>query len=233
MEQKPYFDPQAAHNKNDIARGIENRHTEYYEKVLNINKDDVFLDMGCGYGIQAKKAALTCKKAVGVDFDADRVGKAIADCKMPNVSFRKIDIINPFDLGMRFTVIGLKDVLEHVPADKTVNVLKNAWYHLVPAGRVVIHKPSIHPPILSATSETAFVVTEELHLNDKRFAKVPPEHITFHSAISFILCMHKAGLAIQSFWMGTKAREGHDPGVDVVWNRNFVEWEIYAIGRKY
>ena len=99
-----------------MGDGIHPKHrlTKYHNFFTdNINSTDVVLDVGCGNGFNSYRIAEKAKKVVGVDFNEDYILFARKNYKRKNLEFLNQDIMD-FDNKMKFDVIILSNVLEHI-----------------------------------------------------------------------------------------------------------------------
>lgn len=111
---------------------------------LGVGPGGRVLDVGCGSGrwVRFLHGALRPSRLVGTDFASSAVellrGTAIGD--EAGVSFEQADITEPgLDLGERFDLINIANVLFHVPeAEKFQAALDNLRRHLAPGGRVLV-----------------------------------------------------------------------------------------------
>ncbi len=111
---------------------------EYAELVkgMPFRADDVILDMGCGAGLQTLLFGKHAARTVGIDPDANPVGRAISDQRecAPRIpaEFRVTTIENAgFAAGM-FSKVFSVCVLEHIP--DYMSALRECYRVLQPGG---------------------------------------------------------------------------------------------------
>lgn len=108
------------------------------------------LEAGCGSGnvLRFIERACTAGTVVGIDFRMEGLRHARARCSCPLVNG---DIrMPPFATG--FDLIGIFDVLEHLPDD--LEALRDLKALLNPGGRLLLTVPA-HPSLWSCSDETA------------------------------------------------------------------------------
>ena len=102
------------------------------------------LDVGCGHGMHALKAARRCREVIGLDRDAAALGIARRTARasgVANAAFLAADVEQPLPVrgGWADTVLCL-DVLEHVHArDRLLGEMRAA---LAPGGALLLAVPN-------------------------------------------------------------------------------------------
>lgn len=100
--------------------------------LLDPQKDETILDLGCGTGELTEKIATLCKEVVGVDNSPEMI--RAARNKYQAISFHHLDA-KAFDLGVTFDAVFSNAVL-HWITDPEI-VIKNINKHLRVGGRFV------------------------------------------------------------------------------------------------
>jgi 2-polyprenyl-6-hydroxyphenyl methylase/3-demethylubiquinone-9 3-methyltransferase len=113
----------------------------YIKELLGDLRGKRFLDYGCGGGMFTIYAALEgASEVVGVDAEATALSTAVHFARQERVhhlcSFIHNEEFPKFSSRVRFDVILMKDVIEHIPDDQ--GMLSNAAASLVPGGRLVL-----------------------------------------------------------------------------------------------
>ncbi|MCM3162333.1 glycosyltransferase [Metabacillus litoralis] len=158
-EVEQFYDQFLDYLKSDRSR--ENpRHTYLKNRLKGLLKpSDTVLDLGCGIGITTEYIkTLGVKEVLGVDLSPKLIEYARETVK--NVEFLVHDITR-LELGKKYDVITLCDVMEHVPREKyeeLFNVIKN---HLKEDGKVFISIPD--PQYLDFIRE---IMPEKLQIID-------------------------------------------------------------------
>jgi len=109
-----------------------------------IERSDIVLDLGCGYGQNSLKIAGKAKKVLGVDFDFNLLKLAIISAnqkKIRNAKFENLDLEQKLSFEDKlFDKIILLDVLEHIKKrDRLLNETKRV---LKPKGLAIIGVPN-------------------------------------------------------------------------------------------
>jgi uncharacterized protein (DUF2062 family)/SAM-dependent methyltransferase len=96
------------------------------------------VDLGCGYGITLSFAAFGdgSRRLVGCDLDAHRIAVARQALSALNADLSVADV-RSFDLPPAGLILIL-DVLQYLPADEQLGLLKRCCAALVPEGRLII-----------------------------------------------------------------------------------------------
>lgn len=101
-------------------------------RLLNPQKEDTILDLGCGTGDLTKKIADSCKKVIGLDNSKEMIQTAQA--KYPEISFHHADA-RDYQLNQIFDAVFSNAVLHWIPESSIV--IKNINKHLKIGGRFV------------------------------------------------------------------------------------------------
>ena len=132
MNQKPttkvvmnYYDNFLSHLKYDHERPNP-RHTKIKKDLSGIIKKDMnVLDLGCGTGITTHYIAELGAEVIGVDLSPKLIEFAKVNSAYENAEYMVSDITN-VDFGKKtFDVICLIDVMEHIPREKILDLIKN------------------------------------------------------------------------------------------------------------
>ena len=132
MNQKPttnvvkiYYDNFLEHLKYDHIRQNP-RHTKIKKDLSGIVKKGMnVLDLGCGTGITTHYIAELGAKVIGVDLSPKLIEFAKLNSAHENAKY-KVGDITRIDFGKKtFDVICLIDVMEHIPREKILDLIKN------------------------------------------------------------------------------------------------------------
>jgi uncharacterized protein (DUF2062 family)/SAM-dependent methyltransferase len=95
------------------------------------------VDLGCGYGIALSFAAFgdSSRRLVGCDLDERRIAVGRQALNSLNADLR-VEDVRTFDLPPA-AVILILDVLQYLPADEQLGLLKRCCAALVPRGRLI------------------------------------------------------------------------------------------------
>jgi trans-aconitate methyltransferase len=117
--------------------------------IQHLRKDDVIVDVGCGIGVATEAMAKRAKKGrvLGLDLSEQNIWYANRTVILPNVSFHSIDVVNNADkilklLPRRPNVITLCDVIEHIPEDHRVPLLRQLNHLGADNVRILLTFPS-------------------------------------------------------------------------------------------
>lgn len=102
-------------------------------KLLNPQKNETILDIGCGTGDLTKKIAKLSKKVIGIDNSNQMI--QTAQKKYPEISFIHADA-KDFQFDNKFDAIFSNAVLHWIPQADTM--IQNANRHLKIGGRYVV-----------------------------------------------------------------------------------------------
>ncbi|MBI4698327.1 MAG: class I SAM-dependent methyltransferase [Nitrospirae bacterium] len=106
------YDPDAYHHHpNPVVRYIESKRVRKVIDLLNLNKEEVLLEAGCGAGNILE--GLDCRKIIGVDLSLYMLGKA-RQKNIDHVHLLGADIESLPFRDQRFDKIICSEVLEHV-----------------------------------------------------------------------------------------------------------------------
>jgi trans-aconitate 2-methyltransferase len=156
----------------------------------NLRYDDVVVDVGCGIGIatEAMAKAAPCRLVIGLDISKENIWYAKKTITLANVSFHCVDVTeNPGAvlalLPRKPTVITMCDVIEHIPEDARVAMLRGFVNMCSNDLKVLLTFPSVYyQEFLRRESP------EELQIIDN---SIGPEVLSREA--------HAAGLSITSF----------------------------------
>jgi SAM-dependent methyltransferase len=115
-----------------------------YWYLAYIASEAAVLDVGCGHGMHALKAARRCRHVVGVDGNLESLGVALRSGKTfpsPNVAFFAADLEQGLPVqGNRFDTVICLDLLEHVhQRDLLLTEIRRA---LKPGGSMLLSVPN-------------------------------------------------------------------------------------------
>jgi ubiquinone/menaquinone biosynthesis C-methylase UbiE len=119
--------------------------------TAHIRKDDVVIDVGCGIGIATEAIARKAKAGtvLGLDLSEQNIWYANKTIALPNLSFRRLDIVSDADAIMPLlpkqpSVITMCDVLEHIPQDAVADMFRLYARIGAPDLKVLLTFPSGH-----------------------------------------------------------------------------------------
>jgi len=123
-------------------------------------RDKTVLDAGAGKGYGAYHLAKVggARRVVGVDLDDKSLRYAVSAYQIPGVSFQKMDVTATAFRPSCFDVVVCFETLEHLPAAKTGQFMREIVRVLKPDGVFVISTPN--RPVYSAISKTAGHINE-------------------------------------------------------------------------
>ena len=145
-ESKVELSPVIARNydtiMNSISFGKYDRFIKRAVKDMNIQPDDHILDLGCGTG---KNAALMLEHLgenghiTGIDLSTDMEKQFLQKHgKDDRVSFTRHRIDIPFEIEQEYDKILISFVIHGFPHEVRQAILKNAYAHLKPGGKLMI-----------------------------------------------------------------------------------------------
>ncbi|PIY69222.1 hypothetical protein COY90_01680 [Candidatus Roizmanbacteria bacterium CG_4_10_14_0_8_um_filter_39_9] len=106
--------------------------------ISHIKKNDVLLDMGCGYqAYLLTQVQNTIKKGVGIDVDAEsrKIGK--------NIEIRRFHFKDRFPFTDKtFTKITMLALIEHIEIASVTKLFRELSRILKPGGKVVLTTPT-------------------------------------------------------------------------------------------
>lgn len=165
---------------------------------MDINKEDIVLDAGCGDGFISTVIAKKAKKVVAIDIDANIIEWNKKTIKLNNLDFICVDITGELDFRRvpHFTKIICLDVLEHVK--QSADTIRNFALLLKPGGEVFITVPTGggHGSDVKAEVIEGHLKENMLQIIELKMIKAPPITANFKKYLELL----------QSFF-GYKARE--------------------------
>jgi len=123
------WDPELYDDKHDFVF----KFGEEIVKLLDPQKNEMILDIGCGTGDLTKKIAELSAKVIGIDNSSEMI--QTAQKKYPEISFIHADAKN-YQLDTRFDAIFSNAVLHWIPQAEIM--IRNANQHLKIGGRYVV-----------------------------------------------------------------------------------------------
>ena len=114
------WNPDLYDNKHDFVL----KFGEEIIKLLNLQKNEKILDIGCGTGDLTKKIAKLCEKVTGIDNSNEMI--QTAKKKYPEISFIHADA-KDYQLEYKFDAIFSNAVLHWIPQADIM--IKNARTH--------------------------------------------------------------------------------------------------------
>ena len=97
------------------------------------------LEVGCGTGNVLRTLVAACRTGTVMGIDLFQDGLEVARSRMPGVGLVRADAMHP-PFSVRFEVVGMFDVLEHLPDD--VGVLRALRQMITDAGALVVTVPA-------------------------------------------------------------------------------------------
>lgn len=124
--------------RDKLVEGLDQATVTWVRTQLQARQNPSLLDIGCGFGRWAEVLEGYYSKFVGVDVVQARVEAAQTDWGRPNRGFQVIPTVGDWTLEMTFDVILFITVIQHLPLDMTVAILKSATRHLAPGGVMLL-----------------------------------------------------------------------------------------------
>ncbi len=108
-------------------------------ELAKLDREDVVLDVGCGFGYLIKKIASKVKLCIGVDADISQVNQQVR--KMSNVKLVKTDV-RDLSLDIVPTKIFCVSVLEHIPEKDLEHMVSNIKKMMQKRGNLIVGLPT-------------------------------------------------------------------------------------------
>lgn len=134
--QKVYLKGEKKHYTHFVTKHTPTSEADEIIKETNWKSKKV-LDVGCGTGNFALKAAKMGAYVLGIDFAEEAIKIAKKIRKHPNLTFKNIDVVN---VKEKFDIIVSIGTLEHM--DEPYKILKKLKSHLKPNGKIIITTPN-------------------------------------------------------------------------------------------
>ena len=134
--QKVYLKGERKHYTHFVTKGTTSSEADEILKEINWKGKKV-LDVGCGTGNFALKAAKKGAIVLGIDFAEEAIKIAKKARKHANLQFEKLNVK---DVTEKYDVIVSIGTLEHM--DKPFNTLKILKKHLNPKGKIIVTTPN-------------------------------------------------------------------------------------------
>ena len=151
--------------------GVQSRwHHQKFEFLRRyLPKTGKLLDIGCGPGTFIGTLSNTGLDCTGIDIAPDQIDYATNNYGHSKARFISISL-DTFaeNSSERFDVITFVEVLEHLPEDVAVNMLKRARSLLLPGGRILVTTPNYHsawPFVEFLVNRIGEVKYEDQHIN--------------------------------------------------------------------
>lgn len=141
---------------------------ELYQNILPENEDSNILDIGCGTGHFLYYLE---KKGYKNNFGIDISRQQIKFCK-ENIT-KKVKNIDAFEFldrkENRYDVIAAHDLLEHIPKNESIKLMKLVYHSLSSQGCFIVRVPNMSNPFSSDSRYRDF--THELGYTEKSLAQ--------------------------------------------------------------
>lgn len=206
----------------------------YAAELIGDLRGKRFLDYGCGGGLFTVRAAVAgAALAVGVDAEESVLATARYHAAIEGVErlcrFVASERFPRFPAGMRFDVILIKDVLEHVPDDQAL--LDAAADALAPGGRLVVSTQNSLS--LNYAIQGSY---HRLFRGDKSWYGWDSTHVRFYTPFSLQRKLREAGLAVTA-WRSVYIvpyKLPRFPGSSRQFTRlDFLSWIDRTLGRAF
>lgn len=143
-------------------------HIFNFESSKRFVKNKIVLDVGCWTGQFEKLAYKISKKIVGIDPKAEAI--KLAKKELPKVDFLiagadKLPFSNSY-----FDTVLMMDVIEHLPKESEISVLKEIRRVIKPGGILIISTPNKH--FLSILLDPAYFLIGHRHYGMKEISKM-------------------------------------------------------------
>ena len=206
-----YADP------NPTRRSLHGARREWVEQSLaGVGPGTHILEVGVGCGIFTQFLSRTGAQVTAIDINPDFIESVQG---LPNVSAHVRDATRPFDIGNQDVVLS-SEVLEHVPPDRSLAMLREIRASLKPGGLFVLTTPQRYAMIELAARLLRFPVL--LALARKVYGDVDElGHINLLTASQLQRQLAAAGFCIEQqqrfgFYLPVIADFGGKTGRDVL-----------------
>ena len=165
--------------------GVQSRwHHQKFEFLKRyLPKTGKLLDIGCGPGTFIGTLSNTAMDCTGIDIAPDQIDYAARNYGNNKARFKSI-ALETFakDSTERFDVISFVEVLEHLPEDAAIKMLKSAKSLLSPGGKILVTTPNYH----SAWPFVEFLVNRlgEVRYEDQHINRYDAKKLESHLRIS-------------------------------------------------
>lgn len=128
-------------------------------RMIENNPKPTVLELGCNEGVASLNLARVSEKYVGVDFDDEGIKWAQEHLqpKLDNVKFVHGDFLGK-NYGTFDAVVSM-DVIEHIPKELEIKMLKTVWNNLNDTGIAIIGTPN------DTASKYASKTSQQGHIN--------------------------------------------------------------------
>lgn len=118
------------------------RHSRIYEglKMCRLGPNVEVLDLGVGTGLTSEYMARAGCNVLAVDFAEDLIAYGEEHRQNKNIEWLVHDITT-LDVDRKFDLIVLADVIEHVEAERTLDLMKVIFDHSKPSTFVYVNVP--------------------------------------------------------------------------------------------
>lgn len=134
--QKVYLKGERKHYTHFVTKGTTSSEANEILKEINWKGKKV-LDVGCGTGNFALKAAKKGANVLGIDFAEEAINIAKKTRKHKNLQFKKL---NAAEITEKYDIIVSIGTLEHM--DEPFSTLKILKKHLKPRGKIIVTTPN-------------------------------------------------------------------------------------------
>ena len=115
-------------------------------ELLDIEKNDRILNVGCKDAWLEELAKYRCKKIIGIDINTEAISRNNKKIKNKNVKFLRVDITEKTSFKNRsFDKVCFLDVIEHLPQGTEGNALKEINRVLKEDGVLILSTPNNNP----------------------------------------------------------------------------------------
>lgn len=111
-------------------------------RLLELNKKDVVLELGCASGVTSKKISKYVKRVIAIDFSEEAINLAEKENAGENIDYKIADATDLFFLESESVdKVAANDFIEHIDDVDLAKVLKEANRVLKPGGTITIYTP--------------------------------------------------------------------------------------------
>lgn len=143
---KNFYDRFSNYLKRDISTFNLRQHAALETAKKHLRKSDLVLEVGCGIGIMARSLADYSGFILATDLSPENIQMAkriLQGSRADAIQFDVIsDPLEPIENRGPFDLILMFDAIEHIPRDKTSDVIERLSRLLAPGGRLCLTFPA-------------------------------------------------------------------------------------------
>lgn len=196
-----YFDGGAASHIADLQSPFQRYRVVKVLQIHTPRATDRIVDLGCGWGTFSFALADRAREIVGIDFSEksiDMCRRRLEESPRDNLRFLCADAADTGLEGNAYEVVIAADLFEHLYADDSAQVAREAFRLLAPGGRFITWTP-----------HRGHVL--EVLKNRDIFLKRDVSHVDYKSMAEMKRLLSDSGFAIERAYYA----ESHVPGLRV------------------